>query len=243
LSTLFVSDLHLDAASPAAIDAFIGLLESTAGRSAALYVLGDLFESWIGDDDDDPARQRVCAALARHAASGVPVFVLHGNRDFLLGAGFEARSGCRVLPDPVVAEVDGERLLLTHGDLLCTDDVSYQALRTMTRDPAFQQRLLALSLEQRQLLASTARAGSRAHTSAVRPAIMDVNAATVARVFEAADVRTMIHGHTHRPAVHEGQGPGGPTRRIVLDAWYEQGSVLEWNAGRFSVRTLPFAAS
>jgi UDP-2,3-diacylglucosamine hydrolase len=242
LATLFVSDLHLDASAPAAIEAFIALLDGAARSAAALYILGDLFESWIGDDDDDPARDRVCLALARLTATGVPVFVLHGNRDFLLGSGFESRTGCRLLPDPVVAEIDGERLLLTHGDLLCTDDPAYQALRTMTRDPTFQQRLLSLSLEQRQLLAATARAGSRAHTAAARPAIMDVNAAAVVRLLDSTGVRTLIHGHTHRPAVHEGQGTAGPTRRIVLDAWYEKGTVLEWQAGQFEVRALAFGA-
>jgi UDP-2,3-diacylglucosamine hydrolase len=248
MATLFVSDLHLDAESPAAIDAFVALLDGRAlgaiARTAdALYILGDLFESWIGDDDDDAARDRACTALARYTATGVPVFVLHGNRDFLLGSGFESRTGCRLLPDPVVALLDGERVLLTHGDLLCTDDTAYQSLRSMTRAPAFQQRLRSLSLAQRQLLARSARAGSRAHTSAMSAGIMDVNPAAVVRVFDASGVRTMIHGHTHRPATHEGQCASGATRRIVLDAWYEQGSVLVWERGNMQRLTLEFASA
>ena len=127
---LFVSDLHLEAAAPQAIEAFVGLLRGEAREAAGLYILGDLFESWVGDDDPDPARDRVCREMAALAATGVPVFVMHGNRDFLYGAGFERRTGATVLPDPCVATLFGQRVLLTHGDLLCTGDAAYQELRS-----------------------------------------------------------------------------------------------------------------
>jgi len=239
MTRLFVSDLHLGADSPAAIDQFIEFLANQAARAEALYILGDLFEFWVGDDDRSSPAQRVCAGLAALTGGGVPCFVMHGNRDFLLGPGFAARSGCRLLADPVVAELDGERVLLTHGDALCTDDYSYQELRTFVRDPARQRRFLALPLASRELLADEGRAGSRAHTSRTRPSIMDVNASAVTRAFRAARVHRMIHGHTHRPGVHEGEVDGAPAQRIVLGAWYEQGSYLCGERGSYELRELP----
>jgi UDP-2,3-diacylglucosamine hydrolase len=169
----------------------------------------------------------------------VPCFALHGNRDFLLGPGFAARSGCRLLADPVVAELDGERVLLTHGDALCTDDRPYQELRTFVRDPRWQRRFLALPLAHREVLADAARAGSRTHTARTVPYIMDVNAAAVARAFRAAQVGRMIHGHTHRPGVHDSDVDGAPAQRIVLGAWYEQGSYLRCEGGHYQLRELP----
>src|SRR6201997_5620631 len=175
MAHLFVSDVHVGAGSAAAIGQFLEFLRAHAARAETLYILGDLFESWVGDDDRSDAAQQVCAALLELTGSGVPCFVLHGNRDFLLGAGFEARSGCRLLADPVVAELDGERLLITHGDALCTDDHSYQELRSIVRTAPWQQRFLALPLADRELLANQARAGSRQHTARTIPRIMDVN--------------------------------------------------------------------
>ncbi|HLY51638.1 MAG TPA: UDP-2,3-diacylglucosamine diphosphatase [Steroidobacteraceae bacterium] len=239
MTRLFVSDLHLGAASPAAIDQFLQFLGEHASRAEALYILGDLFEFWVGDDDRSSAAQRVCAGLAALTGGGVPCFVLHGNRDFLLGPGFAARSGCRLLPDPVVAELEGERVLLTHGDALCTDDHPYQELRSLVRDAAWQRRFLALPLAHRELLADQARAGSRAHTARTVPTIMDVNAAAVARAFRAARAQRMIHGHTHRPGVHDGEVDGEPAQRIVLGAWYEQGSCLREERGTFELQELP----
>jgi UDP-2,3-diacylglucosamine hydrolase len=238
---LFVSDLHLDASSPAAVEAFLGLLAGQAREAEALYVLGDLFESWIGDDDPDPVRSRVCDAMRELATRGVAVFAMHGNRDFLLGPGFEARSGCRLLPDPVVTTLHGVRLVLSHGDLLCTGDTSYQELRTTVRSRDFRRRVGALTLAQRELLAAAARAGSRAHTSTVRAEIMDVDAGAVTALARATGADCILHGHTHRPGVHLLQVDGRPVRRIVLDAWYEQGSALRWDAAGFDTLSLPFA--
>ena len=237
---LFVSDLHLETAAPRAIEAFVGLLRGEAREAAALYILGDLFESWVGDDDPDPARDRVCRAIAALTATGVPVFVMHGNRDFLYGAGFETRTGAKLLPDPCVATLFGRRVLLTHGDLLCTGDAAYQELRSTVRAASFQERVLALPLEARQTLADAARAGSKAHVAAQRPEIMDVTPDAVVAAFRATGTRVMVHGHTHRPAEHGHVVDGEQALRVVLDAWYDGGSVLTLDASGFARRPLPF---
>jgi len=239
MARLFVSDVHLDAAAPRATDQFLSFLHAEAAGAEALYILGDLFEAWVGDDDQEPANERVCRALRALTAGGVACFALHGNRDFLLGAGFCARSGCRLLSDPVIAQLDGERVLLTHGDALCTDDHAYQELRTIVREPAWQQRFLALPRATRELLADEARAGSRRHTGRTVPDIMDVNPAAVITAFRAARVRRMIHGHTHRPGVHDLEVDGEPAQRIVLGAWYEQGSYLRYERGTCQLQLLP----
>jgi UDP-2,3-diacylglucosamine hydrolase len=234
LSTLLLSDLHLDGSFPRAIAAFESFLAGPARSADALYILGDLFESWVGDDDDDPHRTRICEALRALSAAGVACHVCHGNRDFLLGHGFERRTGCRILPDPTIVEGYGERVLLTHGDALCTDDVSYQRLRRTVRDPAWQRRFMRLSLRTRRVLADFARAGSRSHTGMTAPAIMDANQDAIVAVLRACSVRTLIHGHTHRPAFHHMIVDGAPARRLVLGAWYEQGSYLRWDAAGFT---------
>jgi UDP-2,3-diacylglucosamine hydrolase len=239
MARLFVSDVHLSETAPGAVEQFLEFLAVQAAGAAALYILGDLFESWVGDDERSPAAQRVCAGLRGLTAGGVPCFVLHGNRDFLLGAGFSARTGCRLLTDPVVAQLDGERVLLTHGDALCTDDRSYQELRSVVRDPEWQRRFLALPLARRELLADEARAGSRRHTARTVPDIMDVNPGAVATAFRTARVRRMIHGHTHREAVHDLEVDGAPAQRIVLGAWYERGSYLCCEGGKYQMRGLP----
>ncbi len=239
MARLFVSDVHLDTQAPQATAQFLAFLGEQAARAQALYILGDLFEAWVGDDDRDPRKEEVTAALSGLRAAGVPCFVLHGNRDFLLGKAFCERSGCRLLDDPVVAQFDGEPVLLTHGDALCTDDHSYQELRSTVRDAGWQRRFLALPRARRELLANEARAGSKRHTARTVPVIMDVNQDAVAAAFRAAGVRRMIHGHTHRPAVHDLQVDGAPVQRIVLGAWYEQGSYLKYEDGRYQLLDLP----
>jgi len=236
---LFVSDVHLDAERPDATEQFLAFLDAEARRAAALYILGDLFEAWVGDDDRATNNERVCRALRALADSGVACFALHGNRDFLLGAGFSARSGCRLLTDPVIAQLHGERVLLTHGDALCTDDHSYQELRSIVRQSRWQRRFLALPRSHREVLADEVRAGSRRHTSRTVPYIMDVNAAAVAVAFRVTRTRRMIHGHTHRPGVHALEVDGESVERIVLGAWYEQGSYLSCEGGRYELRSLP----
>jgi len=236
---LFVSDVHLDAAAPQAQQQFLDFLRAQAPGARALYILGDLFEIWVGDDDREAEGSAVLAALRELTRSGTACFLLHGNRDFLIGEDFCRRTGCQLLPDPVIAELDGERVLLTHGDVLCTDDHSYQELRTIVREPSWQRRFLSLPLSDRRLLANEARAGSRAHTARTIPTIMDVNAAAVTAAFKVARVRRIIHGHTHRPAVHDALLDGQPVQRIVLGAWYEQGSYLTYQRGSYELRTLP----
>ena len=236
---LFVSDVHLDDAAPEAQRQFLEFLRTHVAGARVLYILGDLFEAWVGDDDAGGERAAVLAALRELTGSGVACFLLHGNRDFLIGEDFCRQTGCQLLPDPVIADIDGERVLLTHGDALCTDDHPYQELRSIVRTPDWQHRFLGLSLADRQLLANEARAGSRAHTARSIPNIMDVNAAAVSAAFATARVRRIIHGHTHRPAVHDALVAGQPVQRIVLGAWYEQGSYLVYESGRYELRSLP----
>ncbi len=243
MTTLFVSDLHLDAAEPAASAQFLEFLRTRAAGAEALYILGDLFESWVGDDDPDPHAERVCKGLQNLSRGGVPCYVMHGNRDFLLQHGFEQRSGARLLADPVLIDLYGERALLTHGDALCTGDHSYQRLRGLVRDALWQRRFLRLSLSTRVELARQARAGSRRHTERTATDIMDVDEAAVASAMRATGVRLLIHGHTHRPAVHEFTLDGAPARRVVLGAWHDQGSCLSWWADGFRLEQLPRSES
>jgi UDP-2,3-diacylglucosamine hydrolase len=239
VSRLFVSDLHLDASAPAAVDQFVDFLRTYAAHVEALYILGDLFEVWVGDDETDAHKKVVARALRELTSSGVACFVLHGNRDFLLGRRFCDDTGCQLLPDPVIAEFDGERVLLTHGDALCTDDHSYQELRSIGRTAPWQRRFLALPLADRELLANQARAGSRQHTSQTIPTIMDVNPEAVATAYQVTGVRRIIHGHTHRPGVHDTLIEGVRAQRIVLGAWYEQGSYLEYENEHYELKELP----
>jgi UDP-2,3-diacylglucosamine hydrolase len=239
VTTLFVSDLHLDAAHPEAIAQFEQLLGGEARAAEALYILGDLFEAWVGDDDDDPARRRACEALLALTRSGVPAYVMHGNRDFLLGAGFEARTGAHLLADPTVVLLGGERVLVTHGDALCTADVAYQRLRAIVRQPRWQRRLLRLPLPVRRLLSGAARAGSRAHTGRVAGYIMDADAHAVRAALGAAGATVLVHGHTHRPGIESIGLPTGPARRIVLGAWHEQGSLLRHDVRGYELLALP----
>ena len=229
MNTLLVSDLHLDGTQPAAIAQFKSFLAGPARAAEALYILGDLFESWVGDDDDDPDRARVCAALRTLTETGVACHVCHGNRDFLLATGFEQRTGCRILADPTIVERYGERVLLTHGDALCTDDTAYQRLRSTVRSAAWQRRFMRLSLATRRVLADAARTGSRNHTGMTAAEIMDANQAAIVTVLRACQVRTLVHGHTHRPGVHTFTVDGTSAHRYVLGAWYEQGSYLRWD--------------
>ncbi len=237
--TLFVSDLHIDPSDPAISRQFLAFLAGDARRSDALYILGDLFEAWLGDDDPDPAAREVIVALRALTDSGIPLFVMHGNRDFLIGRRFCAETGAVLLADRSVVDLYGEPVLLMHGDALCTDDTGYQRLRRILRNPAVLWTLRHLSLTQRRRLAQRLRAGSRAHIGATAPEIMDVNAAAVAQAFRSAGVRTLIHGHTHRPAVHSLTLDGSPVRRIVLGDWYSQGSVLAWSPDGCDLKNLP----
>ncbi len=237
MSTLFASDLHLDSEAPWAIDAFISFLRGPARAAEALYLLGDIFEAWIGDDDVNADNARICAALRELTTGGVATFAIHGNRDFLLGAEFSRRTGVKLLPDPVVVELHGVRTLLSHGDVFCTEDASYQQLRSIVRQPRWQRRFLSLPIETRRTLASAARAGSKAHTQRTIPTIMDVNPDAVTRAMRATGARRLIHGHTHRPAIHPEIVDGVQTERVVLAPWYEAASCI--SVGTDGVREMP----
>ena len=216
MTTLFISDLHLEADRPDIADQFLRFLETEALGADALYILGDLFESWVGDDDPNEHYAWIRQALRKLTRKNVPVYFMHGNRDFMIGEEFAAETGVEILPDPHVAEIHGERVLLSHGDAYCTDDVEYQAVRKMTRDPQWQAMMLAKPLEERLAFAAQARAASMARGGTVSEEIMDVNAGAIETALREAGVSLMLHGHTHRPNVHELTVDGEPARRIVL---------------------------
>ncbi len=239
MARLFVSDVHLDSSAPQATEQFLEFLRMHAASAEALYILGDLFEVWVGDDDPSPDKASIIEALQELTAKGVACFIIHGNRDFLLGRRFCDRTGCRLLQDPVIIELDGERVLVTHGDALCTDDHAYQELRSSVRTVEWQRRFLALPFAVRDHLANRARAGSKAHNARTAPRIQDVNPAAVATAFRTARVRRMIHGHTHRPGIHDLVIDDEPAQRIVLGAWYEEGSYLRYENGKYELKTLP----
>ena len=225
-TTLFISDLHLDDARPHIVHDFARFCADEAREADALYVLGDVFEAYIGDDDDCALNARVAAALHGVADAGVPVHYIAGNRDFLLGDDYARRCGMDILEDGVVVDLYGTRTLLLHGDVLCTDDAAYLAFRRQVHDPAWQAAFLTRPVAERRAFAARARDASRAHTATTDMAIMDVNQDAVAAALRGAGVARMIHGHTHRPAIHDITLDGKPARRIVLGDWYEQGSVL-----------------
>ena len=241
MKTLFISDLHLDPGTPGIQRQFLEFLEGEARSASALYILGDLFEVWLGDDDPAPASRTIVQALRALTDAGVTCFVVHGNRDFLIGQQFCRETGAQLIEDGTVTEIQGERVLLLHGDVLCTDDVSYQRLRRIVRNPVVQWIVRHLSLARRRALAQKMREGSRMHVDTTDAQIMDVNAEAVANAFRESGVGTMIHGHTHRPAVHSLEVDGSRVQRIVLGDWHSQGSVLERTASGFDLRSLPRA--
>ena len=246
MSTLFVSDLHLDPARPEITALFLRFLQREAASADALYILGDLFEAWVGDDDPSSTGQQVADGLRRLADAGVPVYFVHGNRDFLVGQDYAGRAGMRILPDPAVVSLYGEPVLVMHGDLLCTDDHAYQAFRAQTRDPHWQAMFLAQPLAARQAFAAQARQASMSRQQdmidgdrASFEAVTDVNPQAVEATLARFGVATLVHGHTHRPAIHAVRIGDREGRRIVLGDWYEQGSVLRVSPGHCDLQALP----
>jgi UDP-2,3-diacylglucosamine hydrolase len=227
VATIFISDLHLDDGRPHITALFERLLASDEVRSAdAVYILGDLVDAWIGDDDDAALPARIAQATRSLSEADVPVYFMAGNRDFLLGSAYAARAGLTLLEDGTVHALYGRPTLLMHGDVLCTDDVAYQAVRQQVRQPQWQAQILAMPLPARRAFAAKAREDSRAHTGTTGEAIMDVNQQAVATTMREAGVTRLIHGHTHRPAIHHFDLDGRAAERIVLGDWYEHGSVL-----------------
>lgn len=228
MSTLFISDLHLEDNRPDISGWLLEFLAGPARSAEAVYILGDLFEYWIGDDAITPTAQALAEQTAGLSSAGLKLYFQHGNRDFLLGEAYAADAGLELLPEALVVDLYGRPTLLLHGDSLCTDDTEYQAFRSQSRNPAWQAAVLAMSVEERIAMAKKARAASGEHKGATAMEIMDVNEAAVVKAFIDHDVTRMIHGHTHRPAKHRHELPGGGTAtRYVLADWYRGGSFLE----------------
>lgn len=230
MSTLFIADIHLGSEHPDISRRFVEFLQREATHTEALYILGDLFEAWIGDDGVQAEHRPAMEALRQLSDNGLPVFVMHGNRDFLLGRDFEQQTGCQLIQEPIVIDLYDTPTLLLHGDTLCTDDVEYQQFRSQVRDPAWQQQFLAADVAQRLETARHYRNESRNRSSEKSERIMDVNQAAVIKAMRAHGVTRLIHGHTHRPAVHRLEIDGQPAERIVLGDWYTQNSSLHCDA-------------
>jgi UDP-2,3-diacylglucosamine hydrolase len=227
MATLFISDLHLCPSRPATTRLFQNFLAGPARAAEALYILGDLFEYWAGDDDlGDPFNAAICAALRSLSDAGVPLYFMAGNRDFLAGEVFARAAGVKLLPDPVIVAVAGTSVLLMHGDTLCADDTAYQAFRAEVRSPEWRQAFLALPLAQRKVQIETLRRESEAQKRVKPIDIMDVNQAAVLQGLTLHRCNRLIHGHTHRPAHHRFELDGRPCERWVLPDWYENGGYL-----------------
>jgi UDP-2,3-diacylglucosamine hydrolase len=217
---LFVSDLHLQASRPRTTQAFFEFLENHAQHAKQLYLLGDLFEYWAGDDDlVTPYNRKIAQAIRRVSDAGVDIFWIAGNRDFLVGKELANAAGMTLLPDPSIVVIANQRIVLTHGDAQCTDDVQYMAFRNMVRQPAWQEKFLAQSLEQRKAIIAGVRAESHSSQMSKSMEIMDVNSNAISSLFDATGTSLMIHGHTHRPARHEYQNNGQQRVRYVLPDW------------------------
>ncbi|HEX4045676.1 MAG TPA: UDP-2,3-diacylglucosamine diphosphatase [Gammaproteobacteria bacterium] len=226
--SLFISDLHLDQQYPETTQQFLQLLVSCDASVDALYILGDLFEYWLGDDDDAPFYQKIIDALKTTTNKGLAIYFMHGNRDFMIGKSFLQKTGCQLLPEEQKIMLYGTPVLLMHGDTLCTQDVVYLKWRKYAKNPTLQKLALICPLAWRRWFANHARKKSHQHTRSIAMTVMDVDAAAVRQVMQKHQVSYLIHGHTHRPGTHE---VGENETRIVLGAWHERGYALVWSAG------------
>lgn len=230
MHTLFISDLHLAAERPQITAQFLDFIREVAPRAQALYILGDLFEYWAGDDDDDALGAQVAAALKALAAGGTRVLLMHGNRDVLMGRALAERCGAMLIGDPLAVDLHGTPTLLTHGDALCTGDADYQRFRAYARDPANQAKFLAQPLADRREQMRGMRAQSEASKQQKAESIMDVTPAAVEDLLRRHGYPRLIHGHTHRPARHLHVVDGRSCERWVLNDWYERGGYLRCDA-------------
>jgi len=235
--TLFVSDLHLDQKRPQIIAAFSRFLKENS-EVDALYILGDLFEYWIGDDDPAIGLEPAIHALQNFSANGTPLYFIHGNRDFLIGKKFSKLTNCQLLDEETVIDLYGTPTLIMHGDTLCTDDIAYQNYRKKVRNPIIQKSLALLSVNRRLKIAASLRKKSQSATQEKPQDIMDVNQQTVEQAMQKHNVNYLIHGHTHRPAIHEFTLDDERCKRIVLGDWYEHGSVLRCTTDSQNLETI-----
>ncbi len=240
MKSLFISDLHLHPDHPVCMQLFEDFIDEHATSADTLFILGDLFEYWLGDDAISfSGYQRVADSLARLQDTDTKVYIMHGNRDFLVGKEFTTSSNSNLLPDPSIYLLDETRVLLSHGDYLCTDDVDHQAFRRQTSDEAWQAAILSQSIEARDALAKQIRMGSENNKQIKPEAIMDVNQAAVETEMRQHEVNLLIHGHTHRPDIHRFELKGEPAYRIVLGDWYHTGSFLSYSDGLFELTGYP----
>ncbi|ADC59780.1 MULTISPECIES: UDP-2,3-diacylglucosamine diphosphatase [Klebsiella] len=240
MATLFIADLHLQTEEPAITAGFLRFLQGEARQADAMYILGDLFEAWIGDDDPNPLHQQIASAIKAVVDAGVPCYFIHGNRDFLVGQRFARQSGMLLLAEEERLDLYGREVLIMHGDTLCTDDPGYLAFRAKVHTPWIQRLFLALPLLIRRRIAARMRADSKAANSSKSMDIMDVNPQAVVDVMERHHVQWLIHGHTHRPAVHELQANGQPAWRVVLGAWHSEGSMVKVTPDDVELIHFPF---
>jgi UDP-2,3-diacylglucosamine hydrolase len=237
--TLFISDLHLGAGRPEAVRRFLAFLDGRAGDAERLYILGDLFDAYLGDDDDAFPNRAIKSALRRLSDGGLEIFFQHGNRDFLVGERFCRETGIRLLEDYALIDLYGETALVTHGDLLCTDDVAYQAARARVRAEAWKHAALSKPLWARRLYARWYRFKSGLDKNGKTLEIMDANPGAAEEAMRRFGAAVLIHGHTHRPAAHELTLDARPARRIVLAEWKEVGQALRWGAsGQWHLETV-----
>lgn len=238
--TLFISDLHLEKDEPAITATFLDFLHTEAAKADALYILGDFFEVWIGDDDQTPFNQKITHALRQFTASGTPTYFMHGNRDFLIGRRFAKATGVTLLQDPSIVTVYGKPLYLTHGDALCTYDIAHQKLRKKTTNKFYQRLALLMPLWFRRAMARKLREHSHHRGKTINADITDVSHEEVSYVMQQSGVTQMIHGHTHRPDVHHITVNQQPAQRIVLGSWHNCGSALVFkDDGQFELTSFP----
>lgn len=240
LPALFISDLHLAEDHRDTVTAFLGFLQGPARRAGSVFILGDLFEYWAGDDDiEAPFNRDICNALRTLSDQGIALFYMTGNRDLLASTGFARAAGLQLLPDPALVTLNSQRVLLSHGDALCTDDTAYQAYRTQVRDPAWQAGFLSQPLTARKNFIESLRKQSEAAKQEKTMTIMDVNAAAVDTLVAEHGYPVLIHGHTHRPACHVWSVDGRECTRWVLADWHDHATWLAYDGSRFSAHTLP----
>lgn len=240
MTTLFIADLHLSAERPDITACFLRFMAQETHHIDALYVLGDLFEMWIGDDEDSPFLRQVKQAFKTLTDTGTPCYFIHGNRDFLIGKRFSRETGITLLPEHTVVDLYGTPTLILHGDTLCIEDQAYQRYRKKVHNPVIQWLFARLPLSYRIKVGDKFRQNSGKNNQTKSQSIMDVTQTEVIRIMRDAKVTQMIHGHTHRPKIHNFEIDGIPAQRIVLGDWYDHGSVLVYNADGYQLETRNF---